>query len=665
MFMRRSMTAPLSVLLIYSMACSAADESEPFLASFPVVLTVSRLAQPLAESPAAVTVLDREVILRSGARTLAELLRLVPGVLVAANEYGAPVATYHGPAEEYPQGMQVLIDGRSQYSPAFLGGVNWSGLPVTLDEIERIEVTRGSNSASYGSNAFLGIVNVITRDPALTHGLGLTVTEGQGGIQDRLLRVGGRVGDANMRLVASLNRDDGLPDRFDSLRQRMLNLRADLRLSDSDLLTINAGRLRGKLAIEGTPNSGTNPPRDPRPINQNFAQIEWLHTASPDTDLALRYHHVEDFGGEVLRLSVVPATLDFGYRSQRHDFETQLTMALRPTLRLVSGFGHRIDRFSHGSDFYGMSDPVQRISRLFGSLEWQPDVDWRINVAATWERDSNSGTTLAPRLALNRRLATHQWLRAALSRAYRTPSLFEQVGRTRYQTDDGSLVDWGHIGRRDLAPERLDTAELGYVAEFPETRASLDIRLARERISRGLLSVSTPAPASLGPDFSNSIFHTYNGFHSTLDSAELQLRWQPLAGTHLILNHTSMRMRGDVSDVVRVAAINDIYLNDLVTQIPDSVPKYTSSLTWFQDLPGRLRLSATVRSVGAMRWTPAASNSVRAYHTFDWNISRPFSSGHGRGEFVIGVLSDSSPHAEFRRDELVERRAYATLRLEL
>lgn len=663
---RRFVSRSLPLLLAGAAAAAAETTTEElFLGTLPVVLSVSRLSQPAAEAPGAVTVLERQLILRSGARTLAELLRLVPGFLVASNEYGAPVATYHGPAEEFPQGMQVLVDGRSQYAPAFLGGVNWSGLAVTIEEIERIEVTRGSNSAAYGSNAFLGIVNVITRDPALTHGVGLSATQGEGGIEDRLVRLGGRVGAAEFRVVASANRDDGLPAQFDSLRQRHLNLRTDLRLGDRDLLIFNGGSLRGNLAIEGTPNSGTNPRRDPRPINQDFAQLEWLHTFDADTDLSLRYFQVEDFGGEVLRLAVVPATLDFRYRSRRHDFEAQLTTALSPALRLVSGVGHRVDRFHHASDFFGMSDPVQRISRLFGNLEWQPATAWRVNLGATWEHDSNSGTSLAPRLTLHRRVAAGQWLRAGLARAYRTPSLFEQVGRTHYQTDDGSLVEWGNIGRRDLRPERLDTVELGYVAEFPAARSSLDLRLARERTRRGLLNVATAVPPDLGPDFTNSINSTYNGFHGTLDSIEMQLRWQPLEATRLILNHASMRMRGDVNDTVREEAIDAAYLNDLVTQIPDSVPDYVTSLIWLQQLSDGWRLTSAFRRVGSMRWTPAVGNSVPAYSTVDWNVSWQFIAGRGRGEVAVGVLADSSPHAEFRRDELVERRAYATVRLEL
>jgi len=88
-----------------------------FLDELPVVLSVSRLAQPLDETPGAVTVIDREMIRRSGARELAELLRLVPGFIVSHFDGGArPFASYHADYDAYNRRLQVYIDGRTVYS---------------------------------------------------------------------------------------------------------------------------------------------------------------------------------------------------------------------------------------------------------------------------------------------------------------------------------------------------------------------------------------------------------------------------------------------------------------------------------------------------------------------------------------------------------------------
>lgn len=84
----------LSALLLsaYPTGASAADEDDYFT-ELPVVLSVTRLAQPINETPGAVTVLDRETIRRSGARELADLLRLVLGFIIYHPE--GPLASYH------------------------------------------------------------------------------------------------------------------------------------------------------------------------------------------------------------------------------------------------------------------------------------------------------------------------------------------------------------------------------------------------------------------------------------------------------------------------------------------------------------------------------------------------------------------------------------------
>jgi iron complex outermembrane receptor protein len=151
-------------------AAWAADE-DAYFSEFPLVASVSRLPQRLADAPTAVTVVDRDMIKASGARDLNDIFRLVPGFQTYPNNTEAARVTYHGLGDgDYAPRVQVLIDGRSMYSPLFGGGVNWATLPVAIENIERIEVVRGTNAVSYGSNAFLGVINIITVDPALTRG---------------------------------------------------------------------------------------------------------------------------------------------------------------------------------------------------------------------------------------------------------------------------------------------------------------------------------------------------------------------------------------------------------------------------------------------------------------------------------------------------------------
>lgn len=150
-----------------------------FLTDMPIVLSVSRLSQRLDETPGAVTVLDRNMIRLSGARDVADLLRLVPGFQSTMSfERIAPQATYHGTYYSVSNRMQVLVDGRSVYSPFLVGGIGPGLQTVALADIERIEVLRGSNSAAYGARAFLGVINIITLDPNQTVGFNAGASQG-------------------------------------------------------------------------------------------------------------------------------------------------------------------------------------------------------------------------------------------------------------------------------------------------------------------------------------------------------------------------------------------------------------------------------------------------------------------------------------------------------
>ena len=182
-------------------------------AGWPVVLSASRLSQPVNEAPAAITVIDQDMIRASGFRDIPDLFRLVPGFTAAYIRDNTWGVGYHGLADAFSRRMQVLIDGRSVYTAGF-GEVPWSSLPLSIEDIERIEVVRGPNSATYGSNAFFGVINIITKDATQVPGPGghLSVQAGEQGMAGAMFRYGGGKDDLHYRLTLS----DQRRDRFDS-----------------------------------------------------------------------------------------------------------------------------------------------------------------------------------------------------------------------------------------------------------------------------------------------------------------------------------------------------------------------------------------------------------------------------------------------------------------
>ena len=214
------------------------------------------------------------------------------------------MVAYHGLSnEEYTPRVQVLIDGRSLYSPLFKSGVNWNLLPVAMEDIERIEVIRGSNSVSYGSNAFLGVVNIITQHASQASGWMVAANRGSQSVRDETMRWGGKVGDADVRFTYHQLGDGGLRkmydgslgwfDPHDSRHSRVLDLRADIPLTDRDELQVSLSQAYD-VSQFGRPLSLSDPLRD---LSQSSTSVnaEWRRAVGPGEELKLRFAHVEDW----------------------------------------------------------------------------------------------------------------------------------------------------------------------------------------------------------------------------------------------------------------------------------------------------------------------------------------------------------------------------------
>ncbi|WP_182077295.1 TonB-dependent receptor domain-containing protein [Deefgea sp. CFH1-16] len=124
-----------------------------------VVVTATRIAQPLREVVGDVTVLDREAIAAQGNSSLQEVLSRQPGIQIS-NSGGPGKST-----SVYLRGANnsqtlVLIDGVN-FGSATLGGASLQNIP--LDQIERVEILRGPAASLYGSGAIGGVIQIFTR----------------------------------------------------------------------------------------------------------------------------------------------------------------------------------------------------------------------------------------------------------------------------------------------------------------------------------------------------------------------------------------------------------------------------------------------------------------------------------------------------------------------
>jgi iron complex outermembrane receptor protein len=163
----------LAVLLALAAAAPARASDEDafdFFKEEARVVTVSRLAEPALRAPAAVDVVTAEDIKAYGFKEIWDVLRYRVGMDVldgTSIDGNRALVSSRGFTKEFVNEMQVLVDGRPVYNP-LLGGVYWKSLPVQMRDIDRIEIVRGPNAVLYGSNAGLGVINIITKKPVST-----------------------------------------------------------------------------------------------------------------------------------------------------------------------------------------------------------------------------------------------------------------------------------------------------------------------------------------------------------------------------------------------------------------------------------------------------------------------------------------------------------------
>ena len=143
------------------------------------LMSMSRKEQRVADMAAAAYVISAEEIRRSGAQSIPEALRLVPGLNVAQIARNRWAVSSRGFNERFSSKLLVQIDGRSVYSPLF-SGVLWETQDTVMEDIERIEVIRGPGAALWGTNAMNGVINIVTRSAAASQGNMVSATVGTG-----------------------------------------------------------------------------------------------------------------------------------------------------------------------------------------------------------------------------------------------------------------------------------------------------------------------------------------------------------------------------------------------------------------------------------------------------------------------------------------------------
>jgi iron complex outermembrane receptor protein len=615
-----------------------------FLADVPIVLSVSRLSQRIDETPGAVTVLDRDMIRLSGARDLSDLLRLVPGFDSSMSfERIAPQAYYHGLYGSVSNRMQVLVDGRSVYSPFLVGGVGTGLQAVALSDIERVEVLRGSNSATYGARAFLGVINIITLDPSQTPGWSAAIVQGDNQIQDARASFGSQSELGGYRLSLDRRRDGGLQGANDHNTVERVNFQSAVQVGVADRLELRVGQLAIRAGT-GVPNSADNALRDTA-YEANHFQVDWKRSLGSDADLVVRFAHTEEsyndrFAYSLLPLGVPDYTwIDTTGTAVTDALSAHHTARILQSSRIAWGAELRGEQVRSRA-LYNKDQPIRaNFFRLFGNLESQLHQALILNAGAMAEMNASGGDSIAPRLMLNWHLAPGHTLRVGESHAYRPASAFEAHCDVRYASSAGVPVGVTHLCSGDLDPEFVRAREVGYLGEFPQSKLAVDVRVFNEQLSGIIFQGSSPA----------GVKSYSNVDQFALDGVEYQVKWRPWAGSQLLLSQTFLHNDSSNADTSMSAA------------------KHSSSVAWFQKLPGNVEFSLMHNASGPRVLAENRGvNLARSLSRTDVRLAVPLQLGPKRGEWAITVQSIGSAYADYDpKRASFQQRAFLSLSVEM
>lgn len=521
----------------------SADFSEGFYGltdAVPEVLTTTRLRQPKVRVPGTTTVIEGDMIRALGIMSLVEIFRLVPGMVVAEVGSSTPVTTYHGTVHYEQRRMQVLVDGRTAHRTT-LSDMDWQTMPVPLELIERVEVARGPNAAAYGINAFLGTINIITRDPADTAGAEARVVRGSRQYIRTFGSVGNTSGNYDWRLAYEKRKFEGFDYQVSrdpitgEYRQfpfhdghdiNVFNYDSRLEISQTFNTELRAGVVDGvneeDILKSGELGATENPDIDVRDyylqakLNFSPSESHFFHIQAsyenfdrrqrwsilvPSGVLTCLENGINVFANEDECLRTddegnppLSARVNADSEDSRLEFELQDTLIFNPDLKFVSGLGYRADTYRSETYFNGRGNNYQ--SRVFANLEYTP-INWlTLNTGGNYERTTTTDEGyFSPRVAANFTLNDNHALRLVYSRAVRTPDGFEQdpdygftlrdVAPELYADYEGYRVEsvdiWEHPELvtlgKELQEERITSREISYFGQFPIDRGSFQLEI--------------------------------------------------------------------------------------------------------------------------------------------------------------------------------------------
>jgi iron complex outermembrane recepter protein len=562
------------------------------------VTTFSKAPKELRSTPTALYVITSDDIVRSGVTTIADALRLAPGVEVGRLSSTTWAIGIRGLQNNFSKSVLVLIDGRNVYTPLF-AGVYWDVQDMPLEDIDRIEVIRGPGGTIWGPNAANGVINIITKRASDTQGVMATALAGTEDHTIDDVVYGASAHKVDFRLVgrgferAHEYHTNGIDE--DAWHQERFGFRADMA----------AGR--DAYFAEGDVYRGDSP---------HIVSTSPFDDRTTGGDINLRWEH----GGEHESGFSLQAYFDRTDRTAMGDIsETRNTIDLDFNQHLAS---HAHQVFSYGAGLHwspyqivppnpdetlNPSSGLDHVHTGFLQDQIQMGEDVFLTVGAKLQHNNYSGFDIQPSARLLWTPSQRQSLWLGVSRAVTTPSDLEEDFKL-----EGAISATAFIvvaGDPRFKSEDLIGYEIGY-RRLITSRLYVDIATFWNQYSR-LQSFTAPVTSTSGGDtfITISYANQISGSTAGIEFApQLVLaRWWRVNTSYSYLN----------SNFQAAGATSDISSSGSVSTYDKSSPKHDVFVQSKVDLPLKFQFDQMYRYVSVL---PA--QKVPAYQTMDLRLGR-------------------------------------------
>ncbi len=617
------------------------------------ITTGAKKSQKLANTAAAAFVITQEDIKRSGVTSIAEALRMVPGLQVARIDANKWAITSRGFNGRYANKLLVLMDGRTVYTPLF-SGVFWDIQDTPLEDIDRIEVIRGPGAALWGANAVNGVINIITKSAHDTKG---GLASAGAGKEERgfgTFRYGGSLGEnASYRFFGKYSdRDESKlvsgHDAADDWDVYILGFRTDWNPTAMDYVMFQGNHYRSddgqtiSIASLSPPYSNTFD-EDAKADGVNFL-FRWNRFFSDTSDMSLQIYY--DRARQLQ--AVLSETRD------THDFDFQHRFSPWDKHELIWGMGYRITSDNTKSSYMISAYPKSRTDDLLSAF-MQDDItileDYlRLTLGAKFEYNDYTGFEFQPNIRAIWTPDKQNSIWASFSRAVRTPSRAEHDLRFNVfvlppgftPNPSGFPVVISNIPNDDYKSEILYAYEIGYRNQIYKS-ISIDItafynkynELRSTPMSSIFLERSPLPPHLVAPvTMTNDIHgHTYG--------AEVSAEWKPVLWWKIKPAYTFLHMN-----------LTESPGNSIIEPLDTAAPRHQLTLRSDMDLPMNMEFDLWLRYVADL---PVAN--IDQYCTLDARLG--WKPTQNLELSIVGQNLFDNQHPEFKEEVLSINRAEA------